>query len=670
MQNQIPTRYEKIESSQSDRPAWIHFTPEDREGLHFLVGLSEHHFSERSAREDAMRHARKEYAKYTGVDVEIVDEVISTLYGKSSGILDATVSGRTHSTEKASAKVSRIKAKHWYSEKYNASRNGQSRGVAYKYWVLVTVPVDEYEKVQQYFRKQEQIAQTALDENLSRSRAGIEKARNAAAAGDVIQALNLIQQEWNLLYAERKRFESGDKYHNARVGQLESAQKNLIAEIGTIRSTLFLDVGRFGTQVLAARRGSKVKVWAWVKNGNGPRPVKGLPLVIVDGSGNIFGQALTTVSGRAEFSPAGLRTGQYRVRIDGRSGNLAFLDSMIVEALSGLENRLTLTFVSTDMQGAAREGITALFDGPALTDLPARRVTIGAVNYENTRQGSSFGHALQQLIKQQLTSVSGLTVVEPRSRTAGLVTEVVKERGIDIKAADSITVLGKAAMQAAIDDADAALEVSYRVQGYEIIIEMNLKEAATDVLLGASTAVVARQTVPSGLQLIPPGTDLVVPDTRTSKGRIILDVTSHLGDGQTYQQDDVISYFVNTDKDAYLLLIYEDAAHNLIQILPNRFSGKRKYQAGNYIEVPGTRDKFEFVIKEPFGLERLWAFAATRDFPALAGRELENGLILLSERLENILHRLRTFGSNPNIDYGEAQTMITTVAGNNVLAAH
>ncbi|MBU0485402.1 MAG: hypothetical protein KKB30_12935, partial [Proteobacteria bacterium] len=260
---QIPTIYDKIDASLTARPDWIDITPDDENDLHFLVGLSEHHASERAAREDAMRHARTEYANYTGVDVSIVDEIISTLYGKSSDIFDATVAQRTKSTETAEAQVSRIKAKQWYWEKYKATYNKKSRGQVYKYWVLVTIPVDEYDHVQQVLLDQVAAAENGLQNNLQRTEATLAKARKAMSSGDVIQALNLIQQEWNLLYSEIKRFEAGDKYYKARVGQLQIAQKKLGAEIGTIRSSLIIDTCRGGSQIIC-NTGQGGKVTAWV----------------------------------------------------------------------------------------------------------------------------------------------------------------------------------------------------------------------------------------------------------------------------------------------------------------------------------------------------------------------------------------------------------------------
>ncbi|MBU0674359.1 MAG: DUF4384 domain-containing protein [Proteobacteria bacterium] len=443
---------------------------------------------------------------------------------------------------------------------------------------------------------------------------------------------------------------------------MQIAQKKLGAEIGTIRSSLIIDTCRGGSQIICnTGQGDKVTAWVWARSGESLNPVIGMPLVLFDEKNNMLAQAISGPSGRTDFNISNLQNGQYRVAVNPQAGTMALLEKMFADLFTKVENRLSLSLAGLDLQGATKGAIMNLFGGAALAPLSVQKVTMGPVTYGDSKLGSSFAHALQQVIRQHLTDIDGLIVVEPRKRDAQMVTEVINTRGIDLKNTDSITILGTPAMQAAIDGADAALEVSYTVQGREIWIDMNLKEAATDILKGAATAIVAKNMIPYGLEVVPQGlTQSTTPPPKMA-GAIRLDVSSHLGDGQTYQEGDVISYFANTDRDAYLLFIYEDAEHNLIQILPNKFSGNGLYPAGDYFEVPGARDKFQFVIQGPFGLERLWAFAATQKLPQLHGRELENGLILLSDSMTDVLQRLRTFGGTPGVAYGEAQAIITTM---------
>ena len=59
---------------------------------------------------------------------------------------------------------------------------------------------------------------------------------------------------------------------------------------------------------------------------------------------------------------------------------------------------------------------------------------------------------------------------------------------------------------------------------------------------------------------------------------IAVDVTTHLGDKQTFLKGDSISFLLSLDTDAHLLAFYEDAAGDLTQLIPNKkFNKIKKY---------------------------------------------------------------------------------------------
>ncbi len=119
---------------------------------------------------------------------------------------------------------------------------------------------------------------------------------------------------------------------------------------------------------------------------------------------------------------------------------------------------------------------------------------------------------------------------------------------------------------------------------------------------------------------------------------------------------------MSADRDAYILLIYEDGANRLIQVSPNHHSEDTYYRAGRLIEIPTSADAFEFMVTGPaFGLERIWAFAASRPFQRIDGVEMSNGLIVLERDLPSVIRQLRAEGHARGIAYGEAQATVTTV---------
>ena len=57
-------------------------------------------------------------------------------------------------------------------------------------------------------------------------------------------------------------------------------------------------------------------------------------------------------------------------------------------------------------------------------------------------------------------------------------------------------------------------------------------------------------------------TDASKPDA------VDLEITTHLSDQQIFVDPDVISFFINLDKAAYLYAFYQDATGQLFQIMP------------------------------------------------------------------------------------------------------
>lgn len=145
---------------------------------------------------------------------------------------------------------------------------------------------------------------------------------------------------------------------------------------------------------------------------------------------------------------------------------------------------------------------------------------------------------------------------------------------------------------------------------------------------------------------------------------ISLDITTHLGDQQTFLEGDAISFLLSLDTDAYLLVIYEDATGNLIQIIPNSTLAIALYRAGLFITIPDQRAAFRFKVRAPFGQETLWAFASDVPLPKLEGKKLSNGLKQLDAKISAIRSQLI---KHPQSAFGETKLLIHTKARNLLL---
>ncbi|MFV1993422.1 MAG: DUF4384 domain-containing protein, partial [Acidiferrobacterales bacterium] len=139
----------------------------------------------------------------------------------------------------------------------------------------------------------------------------------------------------------------------------------------------------------------------------------------------------------------------------------------------------------------------------------------------------------------------------------------------------------------------------------------------------------------------------------TRKLPITLEITTHLGDNQNFVSGDTISFFVSMDRDAYLLIIYQNARKELVQILPNIYNKNNFYKKGDFFQIPNEKRPFKFKISAPFGKEKIMAFASSRSFPNLQGITTKSGLKLLQGNLDAILTTLRKHGRRRGA-YGEA----------------
>lgn len=680
IEGRTPTDYRKIDASAPAIPAWVLTIPDDSDNQHFLVALSEYHASEQDARDTALKNARREYAQYTGVEVSDVDEVIRAMYGVSSDVFDPTVAGRAKTTQKTDAQVSRIKAKQWYFEKYQASKGKVAQGQVFKYWVLVSVPVDEYDRVQAWRKqkrddltaaqqKRDDAAKSELAQQLQIYRDKLAEIQRNIDGGEPVLALAAIKAERDRLYETEKRFSANGSPYLEMIDKLQNAQRNVTSLVGQVRASLQIDCGRSGTiSATSNARGYPVPAWACAKTPAGTRPLPNLPLTLMDQKGAVMARAITDRNGRGEFHLNQLEPGRYRVGLDLESGILATLDKGIAESLAVIENHVMVTQAENEFEAAIHNAVVLLFAGQNQSSDSDYRVILGPVTYGSSRQGTELSLEVQRQLRKDLTRMQGLSVIEPRPRDTNVVAQAVT-RGIAIQkntaqsTAATAPNLGAASFQAIIDGAEAALETTYDLRGDAIAFDLTLRQAGTDMVLSAAPVSIPRSAVPAGVEIFPavappPFPPATVPTAAT----IRLQVTSHLGDGQTYREGDAISYFVNSDRDAYLLLIYEDAAHNLIQILPNRYSGEGFFRAGNLLQIPAPNDRFEFVITAPFGTEKVWAFASSRPFAPPAGDSLENGLVLLRGNLNGIVQSLRRTGQAAGNAYGEAQAVITTVA--------
>ena len=140
---------------------------------------------------------------------------------------------------------------------------------------------------------------------------------------------------------------------------------------------------------------------------------------------------------------------------------------------------------------------------------------------------------------------------------------------------------------------------------------------------------------------------------------IDIEITTHLGDKQTFLQGDIVSFFLSLDKAAYILVVYQDAAANRFQVIPNRYQQDHHYQAGLFIAVPPAAAGYQFRVSAPFGEETLWVIASDNPVADHAGKYLGNGLKKLNASIDGLRDSIK---QGATAAYGEAHLSIITRA--------
>jgi hypothetical protein len=667
-----PTRYEVVRTLPAGlpRPEWTLVTPSDREGMKHFVGVSEYAATEQAAREAAMQNARNTFAKYTGVEFKAIEQELSVSHGLASEVQDPTVATLIKQKEEVNALFGRLKATHWYIEQSNQMAGKTILKQAWQAWALVTVPVDEYDRAVAWREKQEKDAQQFANDILAGCRARKQETDALLAAGKPIAALDRLQGEWKRVEQNRESLKQrGWPYNKPQYdSRLEETQRSVVNHIRDARDAIVLDCGRYcGTVYVASRQQEPaVTVWALCRASASTAPAPDVPLILLNETDAPIARAITNSTGKAVFYTPGVQPGQAKVKIDMEAPAIRAMGEEIAKVLAQREIALRITAPGGTLQDVVLLGVRGLFQGPSSMPLPVSTVSLGPVTFENenqqdTRQGGRFAEFLKVRIRDNLTKIDGLTVMDPKTRTVETVAQAAKTRDLLNESEKKAPPVQSTTVQALIDGAQGALESRYTVYGSDVQLTMNLKKAGTDVVLASSVATIPMSAVPEELQIRPSPLPMYDEMTASPAQPIQVEVTPQKGDGATYVEGEETVYFVSTDRDAYLLLIYEDAGGSLTQVLPNSISRTAFYKAGKFFKIPeGKSDAYGLEVTAPFGTERLWVFASNKAFPVLSGKERPEGKLLGGD-MGHVLSVLRAHGSQSGVAYGEARTILTTV---------
>ena len=153
MQSAQDIRERVVWCSHKEPPGWYTSPPDSDDRYDYFVGHSVRFVSEPAARDEAMNNAVRQFARFCGVEIKVLDEYLKVTTGKTSSVLVGELSQRQQEQQESKAFVSSIKPKEWYLRQVQTLHDGTPIDTGWMASVLIIVPLDEKDKVQAYARK-------------------------------------------------------------------------------------------------------------------------------------------------------------------------------------------------------------------------------------------------------------------------------------------------------------------------------------------------------------------------------------------------------------------------------------------------------------------------------------------------------------------------------------
>lgn len=140
--------------------------------------------------------------------------------------------------------------------------------------------------------------------------------------------------------------------------------------------------------------------------------------------------------------------------------------------------------------------------------------------------------------------------------------------------------------------------------------------------------------------------------------RLHVDITSFIGDEQSFRIGDELSFLISLNENAWLYMYYENSEGNVYQLIPSVLHPDNHVSAGDFIPFPSVEAAFRLEISPPFGEERVWLLATEQQLslPSLTNNKLRE----LSISLTDMQSDLKKMTQENRIRHSEDELMFTT----------
>ncbi len=103
-----------------------------------------------------------------------------------------------------------------------------------------------------------------------------------------------------------------------------------------------------------------------------------------------------------------------------------------------------------------------------------------------------------------------------------------------------------------------------------------------------------------------------------------VEITSFLGDNQTFMAGDSMQFLISLSTSSYLHLFYENANGQVVQLIPSVVQANSFYSAGDFIIFPPEDGDIQLKVSPPFGSEHLWLAACDRHIELSASADVNH----------------------------------------------
>ena len=201
-------------------------------------------------------------------------------------------------------------------------------------------------------------------------------------------------------------------------------------------------------------------------------------------------------------------------------------------------------------------------------------------------------------------------------------------------------------------------------------IHFQIKDNKSTDALSSTSIILKKREIPESIALLPDNHEKIIRNidfmisTQSNDSDLKVKLWLDRLDGGVYKTGENIKVYVWSNSDCYIKLVYHDVAGNNLLIFPNEYSQINNIKGNRVYEIPGIKDRFDFTVVPPCGVEVMKLFASTLPLKKEQGNVLDNGITRLSLPLDKLITNFRGMNKTKNdlnVNQAAARCVIATI---------